>query len=266
MADGTESGEKRSYAVGSVVRALRLVDLVAEGPAEGVTLTELTRGLGTSKSTAYSLARTMVDAGYLRDVQPGPRYRLGMALVRLGDRASATHPLADVVKPVLNELSRQTGMTARAAINDDGYPMFIARVDAAGTVRFHTPLGVRELPHTSAAGKVILSLLPAAVTERIAEETGLPPRTRKTITSAAELRAELDLTRGRGYGVDDEEDSDGVLCVAAPVFDHTGTVLGALSVTGLKGDQSVRQITELGGVLTEAADRITRTLGGYRAL
>jgi len=259
-----ESVEKRTYAVGSVVRALKVLDLVAEGPPEGSTLTDLTRGLGTSKSTAYSLARTLVDAGYLRSVQPGPRYLLGMALVRMGDRARVSHPLADVVKPVLREVSRQTGMTARAAIDDDGYPMFIARVDAPGAIRFHTPMGVRELPHSSAAGKVILSLSPPEVAERIAAETGLPRRTRKSITSLAELRVELDLTRERGYGVDDEEDSDGVLCVSAPVFDHTGAVLGAISVTGLKGDQSVRQISELGALLREAANRVTRELAGNR--
>ncbi|MGG7464137.1 MULTISPECIES: IclR family transcriptional regulator [unclassified Plantibacter] len=255
----------RSYTVGSVARALGVIDIVAAGPLTGITLTELTKQLGTSKSTAYSLARTLVDAGYLRDVQPGPRYRLGMALVRLGDRAAAAHPLAEIVKPVLHDLSRRTQMTARAAINDDGYPMFISRVDAPGNVRFHTPMGVRELPHSSAAGKVILANLPVADMERIVEETGLPFRTRKTITSMAELREELDLTRDRGYGIDDEEDQDGVFCMSAPVYSHNGTIVGALSVTGLKVERSDRRVAELGNQLRKAAAQITAQLTG-RAL
>lgn len=261
MTDDTESPQ-RAYTVGSVARALRLLDIVADGPAGGVTLTELAKSLGTSKSTAYALARTLVDSGYLRSVQPGPHYRLGMALVRLGDRASATHPLADIAQPVLNEVSRRTGMTARAAINDDGYPTFVARVDAPGNIKFHTPMGVRELPHSSAAGKVILASLPAADVERIIGETGLPIRTRKTITTMAELRAELELTSQRGYGIDDEEDQDGVFCLSAPVLGHNRGVVGAVSVTGIKFDQSVRRVAELGVIMTEAAGQVAARLAG----
>ncbi|MFZ4895701.1 IclR family transcriptional regulator [Plantibacter sp. Mn2098] len=264
MADVT-TDTPRDYTVGSVARALSVIDIVAEGPRAGITLTELTKQLGTSKSTAYSLARTLVDAGFLRDVQPGPRYRLGMALVRLGDRAAEAHPLADVVKPILHDLSRRTQMTARAAINDDGYPMFISRVDAPGNIRFHTPMGVRELPHSSAAGKVILAHLPVAEMERIVQETGLPFRTRKTITSMADLREELVLTRERGYGIDDEEDQDGVFCMSAPVFGHTGDVVGAVSVTGIKVERSDRRVAELGNQLRKASAQITAQLAG-RAL
>lgn len=257
--------QPRAYSVGSVVRALRLLDLVSDGPTNGVTLTELAKSLGTSKSTAYALARTLVDAGYLRSVQPGPQYRLGMTLVRLGDRASATHPLADIVKPVLHDISRRTGLTSRAAINDDGYPVFVARVDAPGNVKFHTPMGVRELPHTSAAGKVILANLPEAEVDRIIGETGLPFRTRKTITTLDELRRELDITKQRGYGIDDEEDQDGVFCISVPMFGHDGAVVGALSATGIKFDQSVRRVTELGAILNKAASQVAAQLAG-RAL
>ena len=246
----------RDYTVGSVVRALRLIDIVADGPDAGVTLTELTRSLGTSKSSAYALARTLVDAGYLRDVQPGPRYRLGIALVRLGDRAAASHPVEGIVKPILHEISRRTGMTARAAIEDDGYPMFIARVDAPGAIRFHTPLGVRELPHTSAAGKVILASLPEGEVDRIIGETGLPMRTRRTITTLEGFKRELDVTRKRGYGIDDEEDQDGVFCLSVAILRPDGGVFGALSVTGIKSGASIRRQIELANILRKAAAQV----------
>lgn len=252
----------RAYTVGSVARGLQVLEIVADSPATGITLTELTRALGTSKSTAYALARTLVDAGHLRDVLPGPHYRLGMALVRLGDRASAAQPLADLVKPLLHEISRRTGMTARVAINDDGYPTFVARVDAPGNVKFHTPMGVRELPHSSAAGKVILAELSESEVDRIIGETGLPFCTRKAITSIVDLRKELEITRQRGYGIDDEEDQDGVFCISAPVHGHDGRVIGAISVTGIKFEQSVRRVTELGTILRTAAGQITAQLVG----
>ena len=86
-------GPAGRYTVRSVARALQLVDIVAEGPAEGQTLSDLARALGASKSTTLSLARTMAAAGLLRDARPGPRYTLGTALIRLGDIARRQLPL-----------------------------------------------------------------------------------------------------------------------------------------------------------------------------
>jgi IclR family acetate operon transcriptional repressor len=250
------------YTVGSVAKALRLVELVAAGPIVGMTLSELSRGLGVSKSTAYALARTLVDAGHLRAVEPGPHYLLGMSLVRLGDIAGQRLPLSRLAAPLLQDLNQATGLTIRIAVVDDGYPVFVDRVDAAGTVRFHAPLGVRELPHTSSAGKAILASLTHADVVRIAAECGLPPRTRKSITDVDALIADLAISRRRGYAVDDEEDCDGVFCVAAAFFDHAMQCAGALSATGIKLDLPAWRLEELGLTVRQHADRLTAQLGG----
>ena len=170
------------YTVHSVARALRLVGIVADGPAEGQTLSELASALGASKSTTLALARTLESFGFLRDTRPGPRYTLGTALIRLGDIVSRQLPLGDICRPLLDELSETTKMTARIAVPEAGYPVFIARVDGPGSVRFYTPLGQREVPYASAAGKAILSTLPEPEVRRICAETGLAPRTAHTIT------------------------------------------------------------------------------------
>jgi len=235
--------------------------MVADAP-DGLTLTEISRALGMSKSAAHALARTLVTGGYLRTVEPGPVYRPGMELVRLGEAASGSIQLARLCHPVLLELSRLTGLTTRAAISDDGYPVFVDRVDAPGTVRFHTPLGVRELPHTSAAGKAILAALPSEVAERIAAETSLPERTANSIQSLPDLLAELANVRERGYAVDDEEDALGVMCVAATFSDHAGQVAGALSATGLVGNLQARGLPALAADVRSAAARVTALLGG----
>jgi IclR family acetate operon transcriptional repressor len=249
------------YRVASVVRALQVVTLVADGPLEGLTLSAITRSLGTSKSTAYALVRTLVEGGYVRAVDPGPRYQPGMELVRLGDAATRSIPLGRICHPILLDLSRETGLTTRAAICDDGYPVFVERVDSPGAIRFHTPLGVRELPHTSSAGKAILAALPAAVTERVAIETGLPERTAKTLQTVGDLLADLADVRNRGYALDDEEDAPGVFCVGAAFYDHGG-VAGALSATGIKLDLSPARVAELGTAVRAAADRVSLELGG----
>src|SRR5262249_60785065 len=119
----------------------------------------------------------LVASGYLRDAHPGPGYTLGTGLIRLGDIVGRQLPLGDLCRPLIEDLSRETKLTARVAISDGGYPVFVDRVDGPGGVRFHTPLGQRELPYASAAGKAILPAMGSAGIPRMSARTGLVPRT-----------------------------------------------------------------------------------------
>ena len=257
---GDEGADR--YTVRSVARAIRLVNIVADGPQEGMSLSDLARALGTSKSSTLALARTLTAAGLLRDSRPGPRYGLGTALIRLGDITRGQLPLGEICRPVLAELADLTKMTARVAISDEGYPVFIERVDGPGSIRFHTPLGQREVPHASAAGKVILAAMTEDEVRAICAATGLQRRTARTITDIETLLANLAVVRYNGFAVDDEEDAEGIFCAGAAFFGYDGACAGALSVTGIKGDLPVWRVTELGRTVRRYADRVSLMLGG----
>jgi IclR family acetate operon transcriptional repressor len=207
-------------------------------------------------------ARTLAAHGYLRGIEPGPRYKLGPVLITLGDMTVRQLPLGDMCRPILRELADATGMTTRVALSDHGYPVFIERVDGPGSIRFHTPLGRREPPHATAAGKSILATLLQSEVLAICEETGLPSHTRNTITEPAALLEELNLIRRRGWAIDDEEDVEGVFCIGAAFFDHGNVCVGALSVTGIKVDLSARRAEALGMILRQDADKVSDLLGG----
>jgi IclR family acetate operon transcriptional repressor len=252
------------YTVRSVVRAMKLIEIVASGPPDGRTLSDLARELGASKSTTLALARTLTASGMLRDSRPGPRYSLGTALIRLGDITRSQLPLGDICRPVLAQLAGLTKMTTRVAICDQGYPVFIERVDGPGSVRFHTPLGQREEPHASAAGKAILATMTEDQVRAICAEHGLQPRTSRTITDIELLIASIAMARGNGFAVDDEEDADGIFCVGAAFFGHDRKCAGAVSVTGIKSDLPVWKVQELGRTVRRAADQVSELLGGER--
>ncbi|HET7012820.1 MAG TPA: IclR family transcriptional regulator [Streptosporangiaceae bacterium] len=252
------------YTVRSVARAMKLIELVAHGPTQGLTLSELARGLGASKSTTLALARTLATAGMLRGTQPGPKYNLGTALIRLGDMARNQLPIGEVCRPVLAQLADLTKMTSRVAINDSGYPVFIERVDGPGSVRFYTPLGQREEPHASAAGKAILATMAEGQIRAICADSGLPARTARTITDLDQLLDSLSTVRANGFAVDDEEDAEGVFCVGAAFFDHDGSCAGAVSVTGIKSDLPTWKIMELGRTVRRSADQVSELIGGNR--
>ena len=233
-AERQEAGER--YRVQSLGRALDLLELIAARGREGARLTDLAIAQGLSKAATYAILQTLLAHGFVADAGTGAarRYRLGLSLARLGDLAVANIALADIALPVLRELTAESGLTSRLAILDEGYAVVVGRVDAPGAVRFDSALGRRELPHCSAVGKALLAVQPAEDARAILRKIGLPRRTPETITSLGAVMGDLAETARRGYAVDDEEDTEGVACIGACVFDRTGQAAGAISVTGLK--------------------------------
>ena len=252
------------YPVKSVGRALEILEAVAVAGEGGLSLTELANEVKMAKSSTGSAARTLAQFGLIHIEQPGPRYHLGFALLRYGDLVSQHTSLSKIALPLLHELTEQTGLTARLAMNDQGYPVFIERVDGRGAVRFHATLGQRESPHATGAGKVILAQLEASEVARVLDEAGLPRHTASTITSLEEFYQELDRVRLVGFGVDNEEESEGIVCVGAPIFDHQRHCAGAISLTGLKADMSDGDVGRLGALVRQYAERITKILSGGR--
>jgi IclR family acetate operon transcriptional repressor len=155
-------------------------------------------------------------------------------------------------------------MTARLAMNESGFPVFLERIDGEGSIRFHAPLGQREQPHATAAGKAILAYLGEHDARRVLGEAGMPRYTPKTLVDVNTLLNELERVRGEGYALDDEEEAEGVFCVGAAIFGHQGPCIGALSVTGLKVDVPLREVRQLGITVRDHADRVTLMLGGAR--
>lgn len=256
------------YRVQSIERAFGLLEALAAAGGEGLTVSDLGRSAGMSKSAAYSILQTMLAHGFVADSGSGMsrRYRLGMALARLGDVVVSQIALRDVVMPILRSLTSETRLTSRAAVLEAPYAIAIERVDVPNsTVRFAASLGKPEHLHSSAVGKAMLATLPTEAVRDIVEEAGLPGKTSRTITQADALIAELALVADRGYAVDDEEDSEGVFCVGAAIRDHTGRCIGAISVTGLKLDLPAWRVHQIGETVVEHAGRVSEELGAPRA-
>jgi IclR family transcriptional regulator, acetate operon repressor len=252
------------YRVQSVERAFVLLEALAEAGPEGMILSDLARLLGISKSSAYAILQTLLAGGFVADSGSGMsrRYRLGMALARLGDVVVSQIALRDVAMTVMRELTRETGLTSRVAVLDEPYAVVIARVDAPhSTVRFTANLGKREHLHCSAVGKAMLAALPEQTVHEILSAAGLPEKTTHTITEAAALHAELESVARRGYAIDDEEDNVGVFCVGSAIFDHSAHCVGAVSITGLKLDLPAWRAEQLGQTVRDHAERISTLLG-----
>jgi len=252
------------YQVRSVARALEMLQAVGESGESGLTLTEMAQRLEMAKSSTMAAARTLASFGFLRIESPGPRYHLGLALLRYGDLVSQLTSLGKIALPLLHELTDETGLTSRLAINDEGYPVFVERVDGKGAVRFHTPLGQRESPHGTGAGKAILAQLADEEVLRIINQKDLVAHTSNSLTTVDAVLNELKHVQLVGYAIDNEEEAEGIICVGAPIFDYNGHCAGAVSVTGLKVDITQRVIAPLCNTVLMYAERISTLIGNVR--
>ncbi|WP_329172648.1 IclR family transcriptional regulator [Streptomyces sp. NBC_01477] len=261
---GDEPGPEPKYLVKTVARAAELLEVLAAGrPGAGLSVTEVAQRSGVSKSAAFGLLQTLRHYGLVADEGEGMnrRYRLGMALARLGDRAQAQVSLRDVARPVLRDLTAATGLTSRVAVPQDGQAVIVDQVDSDGALRLDLRMGGRELPHCTGIGKALLAALPERQARDLIAATGLPRRTSRTITDEATLFAHLADIRATGYALDDEEDADGIFCIGSVVRDHRDRCVGAVSITGLKLDLPGWRFRELGLQVKEFANRISLSLG-----
>lgn len=259
--------EDDRYRVQSLGRALDIVELIAAAGRQGSRLTDLAQEVGISKAAAYAIIQTLIARGALSASGEGmtKRYHLGLSLVRLGDMAVASTGIADAAMPILRQLTQSIGMTSRIAVWDDDAAVVVARADAPDSVRFDEALGRRERPYCSAVGKVFLAAMPRPDALAILERTGHPERTPRTLHTIAALEADLDATRTRHYGIDDEEDHEGIACVAAGVFGYDGAAVAAISVTTLKQLLPNEAVPALAGAIIEHANRLSLALGGASA-
>ncbi|KQR39341.1 IclR family transcriptional regulator [Microbacterium sp. Leaf159] len=215
-------------------RVLAVMIALSEHPT-GATLEEVAHSVGATKSTVHRALATLRRAGLATQLGRGV-YILGDEFYRIAFRSYSLRPEGVLIQPALDELSRRFGETVHFAVLDGVEVVYRAKVDPpTGAIRLTSVVGGRNPAHATGVGKVLLA-------ETVNSEDELrsllgdeyPQRTPATINSAEKLWAELELTKERGYGVDDQESEAGINCVAVPVRLGPGLPpIGAISISGL---------------------------------
>ena len=241
----------------AVERALAILEATAQRSG-GMTNSEISRRLGMPKSSASYILRTLERRGYLRRDAESGKYRLGLKILTLGRDVLAGLDIGAVALPVLRALVERTQLTAHLAILDHGEAVYIEKVDAPGFIKMDTWVGRRMYVHSTSVGKALVAHLPKSDVEAIVREHGMKKRTPKTIIALHRFLAELEKVRAQGYAVDDEENSIGARCLAAPVFDILGSVEAAVGLSGTTTQISDSSMPKLVELAKEAARKISR--------
>jgi DNA-binding IclR family transcriptional regulator len=226
-----------------------------------MTNSEISRKLGIPKSSASYILRTLEKRGYLARERGTGKYKIGLKALSLGSRMDVGGDLKQAALPVLRRLVERYKLTAHLAVLDHNEAVYIEKVEAPGFIKMDTWVGKRMEVHSTAVGKSIAAHLPSEEVEAIIKERGLRRFTAKTITSRAGLLADLEKVRRKGYSVDDEENSVGARCVAAPVFDSSGRVAASIGVSATVTQIDRGSIAKIAEAVKQAAREVSRQLG-----
>ena len=257
--------EPGRYTVDAAAKALSLLDaFTVERPS--LSLSELIERTGLPRATAFRLLATLEEAGYV--VKDGANYTPGFKLFVLGNIVAEGLDLRRQAHKHLEALRDKTGETVQLAVLEDWQIVHLDRALSRRSVAYMVShVGVILPAYCTALGKALLAHQSEDMVFAWASTQELRRLTPNTITTVDGLLEELRRIRERGYSIDNEERELGIRCVGAPVFDHEGKPIAAISL-GAPADRLPRTIegSEIAMQVVATARAISRELGYVRSM
>ncbi|WP_166417231.1 HTH-type transcriptional regulator BhcR [Cochlodiniinecator piscidefendens] len=245
----------------SLDRAIDVLETLAE--TNGLTLTEIAKSLDQSAATMYRVLSTFQAREFVEFDTAEQTWHIGPNAFRIGSSFLRSAGILERSRPIMRTLMETTGETANLGIERNSKVMFIGQVETQETIRAFFAPGTRTDMHSSGIGKVLLSLYNEDQLARYLRDTTLTQYTRKTITSPDVLRSELIRIRAHGVSFDDEEKTDGMRCIAAPIVNNFGEAVAGISVSGPSSRMTPAKIKLIRTQVRDAAFEIFRRLGSH---
>jgi DNA-binding IclR family transcriptional regulator len=248
--------------VTTLLRGLRLLDCFAPGRPE-MTLPELVKASGYSKTSTYRFLVTLVEAGWLERTSTAA-FRLTLKAFQVGSIAVDSLDVRREALPIMGALAAETGDSVYLVVPDADRAVCLERVDGGNGPRLAIlNVGGSQQLHLGAGPRALLSfredeLLPVLV------RAGMEQPTAASLTDPAALAADLEAIRVRGYAVSRSDVTAGVGAVGGPVFDASGRVVAALSVGGLLERMSLKREPYLAAHVLDACGALSARLGYAR--
>jgi DNA-binding IclR family transcriptional regulator len=216
--------------VQSVDRALQILEILARDGHAGVS--DIADEMGVHKSTVSRLLGSLVSREIVRQNNDRGKYQLGFGILRLASSIPGRLSLVHEARPILESLADQYKETVNLAVLRSNYAVNVDQAMGPSTLATSDWVGSLTPLHATSSGKVLLAALPVEERSRILQEVGLPARTPRTITDRDTLENQLLDVSHNGYAVVHEEFEIGLTAVAVPVYNHFGTVIGSVSISG----------------------------------
>ncbi len=253
------AGPKRTYDITALQRGLRLLHLFSESP-RGLTAKQVAGLSRLPVSTVHRFLANLVTAGFLSCDSDGS-YHLGIACFAIGQAAVGQLDIRRLSLPYLRELNQQTRETIHLTVRHGLSAVYVEKLDSPEPLRIHSRIGAAVPLYCTAVGKVMLAYMAPDECDRVLPQLELKRLTPNTVGNLQELKTELYRVRKNGYACDLEEHEMHIRCLAAPIWDHTGSVQSSVSITAPLVRMPVTRLRQLAPLVQTAGLQISRELG-----
>ena len=253
--------EKESYVIQSVTNALNLLEQFKRDRDE-LGVTELSNRLGLHKNKIFRLLATLETKGYIEQNKATENYRLGLKNLELGQAFIKQLGLVRPLKPFLKEIVEECNEMAYIAIIRQNSVVCLDVEESNQAVKVTNDVGLRLPIHCTAIGKAQIAYATEEELEKLGILDNMERFTPNTIVNKVEFIKQIKEVARRGYALDDEEYNPGVKCVAVPIKDYTGRVVGGISVSGPSYRMTDKLLKEkIIPVVTEVGKKASKRLG-----
>jgi DNA-binding IclR family transcriptional regulator len=249
-----------SYSVPPVERAFKLLRRIASGD-NAANVSETARALKLSRTTIIRLLATLEAEQMIEKLRDGAGYKLGLGLAGLAGQALVSSDIVQAGDPVLRTLAETLGLSAHIGVLSGRDVLYLARRAPNVSLVSNVGIGSRLPAHATTLGRIILAFTPREAVADLFKGARLTAATTKTPTTLAALMAQIDADRAAGMAWSDQHFEVGISSAAAPVFDRTGQVIGAINVTGPSASFTTARRREIENVVRSSAERVSRSLG-----
>jgi DNA-binding IclR family transcriptional regulator len=249
--------KEKYYQIASLEKGIRVLELLSD--QNELTVSSVAAKLGFNRAASHRFLATLRDLGYV-EKNENHRYHLTFKIMEMGMKMASRFEIRTEARCHMQELSRAFNETVNLGYWKGQKVLHLDKIDSPEILRIDTPLGSWAPAYCTALGKSILAYLPRDELEAYLKGVKLVPHSPRTIISKKKLRQELIKVLQQGYALDDEELSAGLRCVAAPVFDHTGHVRYALSVSAPSSRMTQETILKVQQKIRDVCQRLSAKL------
>lgn len=252
------------YPVQTLEKALEVIEILKNGPREGLRIKELSDSLGMGKSTVHRILDTLAAHRYVEKTAEGSRYRLSWKLFEIGNVIPRQRNLENIDLTILRDLCEKFKETVNLGIRVNSTLVIVSKADPQQVaIKAGLYVGEQEPLHVTALGKVLISEI--NIRELFGDKP-LEQYTPHTITSLDALEEHLETVKKQGYAIDDEEYSVGLFCIAMPIRDYRQEIVAALSISGPAFRLNFSKILSIRDELKAACEKLSMHFGSENML
>ena len=251
---------KDRYVINSIIRASNILRCFS-GEKTHFKISQIAHQLQLDRSTTYRILLSLEKCGFVEKDKKTGEYSLGVATFETGNTYLRRMDFIQISKPIMAGLALEVQETVHLAVLSDTEIVYVDKVDSPRTLGVMSKIGQRAPVYCTALGKVLLAHQPNDELSRIVQQIKLKPFTRNTISSKKKLVEELRKIRKQGYALDQKEYEQDVECIGAPIRNHLGNTIAAISISGPQRKINTPQEKQFIGHVVKAAAAVSSKMG-----